>query len=79
MQEIKLSEEEYRLSFDIDDTILAFNFGNSAIVSSDPIRVSLLTFLPNGRDEEDRVRLAKIMFFGDPDEISARGFQAFLL
>ena len=68
MQEIKLNEKEYRLSFDIDATILAFNFRDSAIVSSHPIRVTLLTSLPSEPGEEDRVRLAKIMFFGDPDK-----------
>ena len=68
MQEIKLNEKEYRLSFDIDATILAFNFRDSAIVSSHPIRVTLLTSLPIEPGEEDRVRLAKIMFFGDPDK-----------
>lgn len=68
MQQIKLNEEEYRLSFDIDATILAYNFEDSAIVSSHPIRVTLLTSLPTEPNEEDRATLAKIMFFGDPDK-----------
>ena len=68
MQEIRLNEEEYRLSFDIDATILAYNFEDSAIVSSHPIRITLLTSLPSKPDEEDRAALAKVMFFGDPDK-----------
>ena len=46
MLETKLSDEEYQLSFDIDATILAFNFAEKAIVSSNPIKLTLLTSYP---------------------------------
>jgi len=65
MLETKLSDDEYQLSFDIDATILTFNFDEKAIVSSHPIRLTLLTSLPKKPTENDRSKLANIMFFGD--------------
>ncbi len=68
MLETKLSDDEYQLSFDIDATILAFNFDEKAIVSSHPIRLTLLTSLPRKPTENDRSKLANIMFFGDTEK-----------
>ena len=68
MLETKLSDEEYQLSFDIDATILAFNFSEKAIVSSNPIKLTLLTSLPKKPTESDRSKLANIMFFGDREK-----------
>ena len=65
MLETKFSDKEYQLRFDIDATILAFNFDEKAIVSSHPIRLTLLTSLPKKPTESDRSKLARIMFFGD--------------
>ena len=68
MLETKLSDEEYQLSFDIDATILAFNFSEKAIVSSNPIKLTLLTSLPKKPTESDKSKLANIMFFGDREK-----------
>jgi hypothetical protein len=68
MLETKLSDEEYQLSFDIDATILAFNFSEKAIVSSHPIKLTLLTSLSEKPTENDRSKLANIMFFGDREK-----------
>ena len=68
MLETKLSDKEYQLRFDIDATILAFNFSEKAIVSSHPIKLTLLTSLSEEPTENDRSKLANIMFFGDGEK-----------
>ena len=79
MQEIKLNQEEYLLSFETNATTLTFNFGDSAIVSSHPIRVTFLTSLPNGRDKGGESGWLKLCFLAIQLKISSRESQRYVL
>ena len=68
MNETLLNPTEYQLAFNLDAKILAFNFSEKSIVSSHPIRLTLVNSLPRKPTQKDRQQLARIMFFGDPDK-----------
>ena len=68
MNETLLNPTEYQLAFNLDAKILAFSFSEKSIVSSHPIRLTLVNSLPRKPTQKDRQQLARIMFFGDPDK-----------
>ena len=69
MKAIPISLSEYQLTFDLDAQILIFNFREKVIVAAYPLRLTLLTLLNRQPQQTDREALAKVMFFGDPNQI----------